>query len=81
MDEPRELINSAANDMVPELDELPFLCVTCGGRFDNLEDAIFHILTEHEPIMCMMSDKRLISYNEFLELLSKKMIETVYGNL
>jgi len=77
MNDPKDLINNVASVVSSELNEHPFLCVTCGSTFDCLEDVIFHILSEHEMVMCMMANGKLISYNDFLEMLSRQMIDTI----
>jgi hypothetical protein len=79
---PKDLIKDVANEAQEELDEVaPFVCIQCGDTFACLDDTIYHILTSHDFIMCKLATGKLITYPEFLKILSGRMMSSVINDM
>ena len=76
LEDPKEVLSKATESALSELDSnTPFLCVECGVQGDCIEDIVFHLLTEHNYVMCQKKDGKLIDYREFLEMVSSQMVK------
>jgi hypothetical protein len=79
---PKDLIKDVANGLLEDLDEVaPFMCIQCGASFACLDDIIYHILTSHDFIMCKLATGKLITYPEFLKILSGRMVSSVMNDM
>lgn len=76
--DPTDILTASIVNAQEELDIVdPYLCVECGEPFTCLDDVIFHILADHRYIMCKLNNGKLISYPEFIEKLSGKIVESI----
>ena len=75
--EPNEILHEAALDAQLELTETPFLCIQCGQKFDCIDDVEFHVLMEHNFIMCQTKSGKLISYGDLLGYVAVNMTDGI----